>query len=88
MKRTLEPGCLVEFHPKVFAAPYAPSYDAYEGHQFKVIALHCLGHVEVACVDDPGIAMAGHVHKDELIGPFCEDEGCPQYPTQHICHEP
>lgn len=60
-------GMIVQFDPKVFEHPYAPSYDAYKGHRFQVIAFHPFGHVEITCVDDPSVRVKGYVHDGELV---------------------
>ena len=56
---SLKLGMIVEFDPKVFQPPFAPDYDAYKGHRFEVIAFHPGGHVEIVCVDDPSVRVAG-----------------------------
>lgn len=59
-------GMDVYFRTKVFAPPYTPYYDAYRGHKFNVVALHEGGHVELKCISDPSVVVAGYVHDDEL----------------------
>lgn len=67
MSRNLKIGESVIFHPKVFKPPYAPHYDKYLGHRFRVLALHPMRHVELICIDDPSISLDGHVHDHELV---------------------
>ncbi len=76
---SLKLGMTVIFSPKVFEPPYTPYYDAYKGHQFRVIAFHPLGHVEVECIDDPSVIVSGHVHDDELL----EGRGSPPNESSH-----
>lgn len=75
-------GTRVKFEPKVFTAPYVPYYDAYFGEVFEIIQFHVdstveddliesdqyeLGcHVELKCVSNPSIVVAGLVHDNEL----------------------
>jgi hypothetical protein len=56
----------VYFRSKVFAHPYAPYYDAYRGHKFKVVAIHPGEHIQLECITDPSVLVAGAVHADEL----------------------
>lgn len=57
----LQCGDRVRFHEKVFAAPYAPYYDAYFGHTF-VIAEMAKGHIRLL----GPVKVDGWVHPDEL----------------------
>lgn len=59
-------GMEVYFRSKVFSAPYTPYYDAYRGHKFKVVGIHYGDHVELTCISDPSVQVAGYVHDDEL----------------------
>jgi hypothetical protein len=59
-------GSIVEFRPKVYKAPYAPHYDAYKGHTFQVVAVHEGDHIELKCLDDKSIIVAGYIHEDEI----------------------
>jgi hypothetical protein len=59
-------GMEVYFRSKVFEHPYAPYYDAYRGHKFKVIALHPGDHIQLECISDSSVNVNGHVHADEL----------------------
>lgn len=59
----MKPGDKVRFVAKVFAAPYAPFYDAYFGHTFEVVALHYRNtHLELK----GPVKVQGYVHPDEL----------------------
>ncbi len=61
-------GSIVTFVPKVYEPPYAPYYDAYKNQTFRVAAYHYqYTHVEVKCVSDPTIKVAGYVHPDEIM---------------------
>lgn len=60
-------GMQVYFRSKVFEAPYTPYYDAYKGHKFQVVAVYDEGeHVELKCISDPSLKLAGCPHADEL----------------------
>lgn len=60
-------GMEVYFRSKVFSPPYSPYYDAYKGHKFKVVRLHYDdSHIELKCISDPNVIVAGYVHPDEL----------------------
>lgn len=63
---TIGVGMEVYFRAKVYRDPYAPYYDAYKGHKFKVVALHDDSHVELTCISDPTVQVGGYVHQDEL----------------------
>jgi hypothetical protein len=61
-------GSNVIFAKKVYEPPYAPYYDAYKGQVFQIIAYHDnYTHVEVECISDPSIKVAGYVHPNEII---------------------
>jgi len=67
-------GDKVEFNPKVFKAPYAPYYDRYQGETFEIVAIYTeepygdidSPHIELKCISDPYLKLAGNVHPDEL----------------------
>jgi hypothetical protein len=59
-------GMTVHFKSKVFQEPYAPFYDAYKGHTFRIINIHEGDHCELVCISDTSVIVAGNVHKDEL----------------------
>ena len=64
---TIGVGMEVYFRSKVFEPPYTPYYDAYRGRKFRVVAMHYEDtHVELECIDDPNLKVAGYVHPDEL----------------------
>jgi hypothetical protein len=58
---------IVFFDPKVYAAPYAPHYNRYRNHAFKIVAFHEYDHIELECISDPTVKVNGYVHEDELI---------------------
>lgn len=59
-------GMKVCFRSKVFKPPYTPYYDAYKGHAFEVVNIRAHDHIELKCVSDPTLKVAGLVHDDEL----------------------
>ena len=67
-------GDKVEFNPKVYKAPYAPYYDLYQGEVFEITAIYTeepygdefSPHIELKCVTDSYLQVAGNVHPDEL----------------------
>jgi hypothetical protein len=59
-------GMLVYFRSKVYEPIYGGFYDSYKGHVFKVIGVHEGDHIELECVTDDDLKVAGHVHSDEL----------------------
>ena len=59
-------GMEVYFRSKVFEGPYAPYYDAYQGHKFRVVKIHHGNHLELECLTDPELRVAGWVHDDEV----------------------
>jgi hypothetical protein len=70
-------GDKVEFNPKVYKAPYAPYYDSYQGETFEIVVVHIeepygapehphIVHIELKCISDPELIVAGNVHPDEL----------------------
>ena len=63
----LKIGSYVVFDPKVLEPPYAPYYDDYETHLFKVVAFHEGEHIELECVCCSNVKVNGCVHHDELI---------------------
>lgn len=63
----LKVGHTVVFHPKVFEGPYVPYYDAYKGHKFIIVDFHYGDHIELKCLTDETVKVAGYVHDDELI---------------------
>jgi len=76
-------GDRVMFKDKVFAPPYTPYYNQYLGQVFQVLLFHVLDentddliqcgtyapgcHVELACISNPEIKVAGYVHDDEIV---------------------
>ena len=58
------------FRDKVFSAPYAPYYDQYHGHTFRIDHYgeedETRQHVWLTCVSDPGIVVKGYVELDQL----------------------
>ena len=67
MTSAIGAGMEVYFRSKVFKPPYTPYYDAYQGHKFKVVAMHYdNSHAELACISDPTIKVTGYVHPDDL----------------------
>ena len=64
--KTIWCGMTVHFKSKVFQEPYAPFYDAYKGHTFRIINIHEGDHCELVCISDTSVIVAGYVHKDEL----------------------
>jgi hypothetical protein len=61
-------GSHVRFRSEVFAAPYAPFYDAYRGETFEITAFrHARTHVALKCLSTPTLQVAGLVHPEELI---------------------
>lgn len=59
-------GMEVYFRSKMYKHPYAPHYDPYKGHKFKVDKIHYGDHCELSCISDPTLKVAGYVHDDEL----------------------
>lgn len=62
----LKAGMYVYFHSKVFKEPYAPYYDAYKDHKFRIVKTHPHQHYQLECVSDSSIIVQGHVHGNEL----------------------
>lgn len=58
------------FRDTVYAPPYAPYYDQYRGHTFRID--HYMAedesqqHVWLTCVSDPSIIVAGYVELYQL----------------------
>jgi hypothetical protein len=60
-------GMEVYFRSHVFEPPFVPYYNSYMGHKFEVVRLHYNGtHVELRCIDDPSVKVAGYVHPEDL----------------------
>jgi hypothetical protein len=63
-------GMEVYFRSYVFEGEYAPYYEAYKGHKFKVdhvMAEDDTGtHVALKCLDDPTVIVDGYVHAFDL----------------------
>lgn len=75
-------GSRVRFVDKMFAPPYSPYYDEYNDQVFEVLLFHVIDentddliechyhepncHVELMCVSNPDIKVAGLVHDDEI----------------------
>jgi hypothetical protein len=66
MVELLNVGDNVIFLPKVYQNPYAPYYDRYMGHTFKIDHLHPdrSEHYWLTCVDDPSVLVDGYIDHD------------------------
>ena len=66
-------GQLVRFAPEVYAAPYAPYYDAYKGHVFQIDHFRFEDPSDqgcwLICLDNPDVTVQGYVWPDtfELV---------------------
>lgn len=63
-------GTEVVFASRVYEYPYAPYYDEYAGHIFRILKIHdyySCPHFELECISDPDLKVKGHVHGDVLI---------------------
>lgn len=60
---------LYQFHPRVFAHPYTPFYDAYKGQAFRIVRYHPDDgeHVWLECVTDPSVKVDGYVDIDDIL---------------------
>lgn len=62
---------IFRFRDYVYEPPYAPYYDNYKGHVFRIDHFHPedenKGHVWLTCVDDPTVNVAGYVHMADLL---------------------
>jgi hypothetical protein len=61
-------GSCVQFRDEMFAAPFAPHYDAYRGETFEITAFrHARTHVALKCLSSPLLKVAGLAHPEELL---------------------
>jgi hypothetical protein len=60
---------IFQFRDHVYEAPYAPYYEKYKGHIFRIDHFYPedkKGHVWLTCVDDPSVTIDGYVHMVDL----------------------
>lgn len=62
--------CLYRFLDKMYKEPYAPHYEMYKGHTFRIDHYHnedeTNQHVWLVCIDDESIIVKGYVHIGDL----------------------
>ena len=63
----MEIDAIVEFRDHVYEKPFAPYYDEYRNHRFKVKALFYRNtHAELICITDPNLRIRELVHPNDL----------------------
>ena len=58
---------LYAFREYMFKDPYAPYFDAYKEHTFRIVKEPYPNHVELECASDPELIVKGLVHTWDLI---------------------